>query len=86
MNLVPACVAFYLRDEHARQGGARRSRAEVHRILNEHVLCAAGRTPLPDDALPGPETNKLWGDVKNTSKVGDPLFAAGRTLFLDGDE
>ena len=85
LNLVPACVAFYLQKDRARQGGARRSRAEVHRILNEHVLCAAGRT-LPDDAVGGSATNRLWRDVKNTSKVRDPLFAAGRTLFLDGDE
>jgi hypothetical protein len=80
INLVPACVAFYLR------GYAKiESRKEVHRLLNEHVLRETGRE-LPEEAYGSSETNQLWRDVSNHAKVGGPLSDAGYTLFWEGDE
>jgi hypothetical protein len=38
-NLIPACVAFYLR-----KYGDIESRKEIHRLLNEHVLCETYKT------------------------------------------
>jgi hypothetical protein len=80
INLVPACVAFYLRGY-----GEIESRKEIHRLLNEHVLRETEKE-LPEEAYGSSETNQLWRDVSNPAKVGNPLGDAGYTLFWEGDE
>jgi hypothetical protein len=79
-HLVPACVAFYLRAY-----GEIRSRKEIHRLLNEHVLRESGKQ-LPEEAHGSSETNQLWRDVNNHAKIGNPLMDAGYTLFWEGEE
>jgi hypothetical protein len=79
-NLVPACVAFYLREY-----GKIESRKEIHRLLNEHVLRETGKE-LPEEAYGSSETNQLWRDVRNHAKIGNPLMDAGYTLFWGGEE
>jgi hypothetical protein len=71
-NLIPACVAFYLRDY-----GKISSRGEVHRLLNEHVLRDTHKS-LPLDTSGGSETNQLWTSV---GKVGQALYDSSYTLF-----
>jgi len=80
INLVPACVAVYLRGY-----GKIESRKEVHRLLNEHVLGETAKE-LPEEAYGSSETNQLWRDVSNHAKVGGPLSDAGYTLFWEGYE
>ena len=79
-NLVPACVAYYLREY-----GEIENRKEIHRLLNEHVLRETSKK-LPDEAYGSSETNQLWRDVSNHAKVGNPLMDAGYTLFWGGEE
>jgi hypothetical protein len=76
-NLIPACVAFYLREY-----GKVDSREEVHRLLNEHVLRDTHKT-LPLDTFGSSKTNQLWRDV---GKVGQALYDSSYTLFWAGDE
>jgi hypothetical protein len=64
INLVPACVAFYLR-EYGREYEkleSRKERKEIHRLLNEHVLRDTGKR-LPEEAEGSSKTNQLWRDV-----------------------
>jgi len=79
-NLVPACVAFYLRAY-----GEIANRKEIHGLLNEHVLRETGKE-LPEEAFGSSETNQLWRDVNNHAKIGNPLMDAGYTLFWEGEE
>jgi hypothetical protein len=80
INLVPACVAYYLR-----KYGKIYSRKEIHRLLNKHVLCETQKT-LPEKGYSNSETNQLWRDVNDRAKVGNPLSYAAYILFLEGDE
>jgi hypothetical protein len=80
INLVPACVAFYLREY-----GKIESRKEIHRLLNEHVLCETSKT-LPDETYGSSATNQLWRDVSNHAKVRDPLRDAAHWLYWEGDD
>ena len=79
-NLVPACVAFYLRAY-----GEIENRKEIHGLLNEHVLRETGKE-LPEEAYGSSGTNQLWRDVNNHAKIGNPLMDAGYTLFWEGEE
>jgi hypothetical protein len=68
--LIPACVAFYLRDY-----GGMREGAEAHRLINEYVLCEH-RKELPEghsDSV----SNQLWRDV---DKVKNKLLAAAYAI------
>lgn len=60
-NLIPACVAFYLKHYAKIEG-----RKEIHRILNELVLCDTCKT-LNEYGFSSPETTQLWRDVKSLS-------------------
>jgi hypothetical protein len=61
-NLIPACVAFFLR-----ASGGMKGRVEIERLLNEHVLCEIGKY-LPEGTSAGPNV-KLWDkDVKKAQK------------------
>ncbi len=71
-NLIPACVAFYLREY-----GKIDSRGEIHRHLNEHVLRDTHKS-LPLDTIGSSATNQLWRDV---DKVGQALYDSSYTLF-----
>jgi hypothetical protein len=78
-NLVPACVAFFLREEYGIAG-----RMIIHRLLNEHVLCEIGKS-LPEGHSTSEET-QLWKSVGNNAVVRDPLLDASWTLFWEGCE
>jgi hypothetical protein len=78
-NLILACVAFCLRNNGKIQG-----RKEIHRLLNEHVLCESHKT-LPEEGYTSSETAQLWRDVNHPTKVRKPLADVGRTLFFEGD-
>ncbi len=56
-NLIPACVASLL------QFWTRRSRKEVHKLLNEHVLRETWKK-LPEGGYSSSATNKLWRDAE----------------------
>jgi hypothetical protein len=73
-NLVPACVAFLLREYGIPP------RKEIHRLLNKHELWPAGKN-CSDSAI-----SQLWQNVNNKSLVGGPLVDAARTLFYEGYE
>jgi hypothetical protein len=77
-NLIPACVAFYLR-EYGEIGG----RKEVHRLLDEHVLANTWKK-LPQDGYGSSATYQLWKDVNNPAKVGNPLMDVAYTLWSGG--
>jgi hypothetical protein len=68
-----------------RKYGKIESRKEIHRLLNEHVLCET-RKALPEEAYGSSETNQLWTDASNPAKVGNPLMDAAHTLLWEGDE
>jgi hypothetical protein len=72
VNLIPACVTYHLRT-------CIESRIEIHRILNEHVLCETWKE-LPEDDCSSSQTNQLWRDVH---KVEDRLLAASHPLHCD---
>jgi hypothetical protein len=78
-NLIPACVAFFLRN-----AGQIEGRKEIHRLLNKHVLCEIPWRKLTEDGSSSPETIQLWRDVQDESKIGNPLRAVRRTLFWQG--
>jgi hypothetical protein len=78
-NLIPACVAFYLREY-----GKVHSRKEVHRLLNEHVLRDSWKGPLPEEGYSSPAANQLWRDVNNPKKIEAPLVQVEHTLLLGG--
>ena len=78
-NLIPACVAFYLRNS-----GKIQSRKEIHRLLNRHVLRETHKV-LPEEGYSSSETVQLWRDVDNPAKVLKPLFDVERTLYKEGD-
>jgi hypothetical protein len=71
-TLIPACVAFYLRNY-----GEIESRKEIHHLLNEHVLCESWKT-LPIEGYSSSETTQLWRDVK---KVKNRLLSAAYALY-----
>ena len=70
-NLIPACVAFYLRDH-----GGIGNRGKVHRLINEHVLHVTHKS-LPLDTSGGSATNQLWDNV---DKVEPALRDSSLTL------
>ena len=72
-NLVPACVAYCLREY------GTPPRKKIERLLEEHGLWEPGEKP--DSAK-----NQLWQNVKNERMVGHPLVDAARTLFFEGYE
>lgn len=74
-GLILACIAFYLR-----YYGNIKGRKETQRLLNEHAIRPAGRRPLPEGH--SSEATQLWQDVENPRKVGNPLMAAGATVFF----
>jgi len=78
-NLIPACVAFYLRNS-----GRIQSPKEIHRLLNEHVLRETHKKVLPEGDSSS-ESNQLWENVNNPTKVRNPLFDVELTLYLEGD-
>ena len=78
-NLIPACVAFYLRNN-----GKIQSRKEIHRLLNEHVLCETHKF-IPEVTYATSESNQLWRDVNDRAKVRNPLHEVGWTLYREGD-
>jgi hypothetical protein len=78
-NLIPACVAFYLRNYGKIEG-----RKVIHRLLNEYVLCETWKT-LPEDAFSSSETNQFWRDVNDKRKVGNPLMIAAHGLFFQAE-
>jgi hypothetical protein len=78
-NLILACVAFYLKNT-----GKIKSRKEIHRLLNEHVLCESHKT-LPEEGYTSSETAQLWRDVNHPTKVRKPLTDVESTLFFEGD-
>jgi hypothetical protein len=78
-NLVPACVAFLLRNYGIR------GRKKIHKLLNKHVLSNTWKG-LPEDGYGNSATYQLWKDVKNRAKVGGPLMDASWTLFWEGAE
>ena len=68
-NLIPACVAFFLR-----ASAGIRGRKDVHRLLNDHVFC---EKKLPEDGYANTsEVVQLWKDVP---KAGERL---ARSLSL----
>lgn len=75
-NLVPACVAFLLREYGIPP------RKEINRLLDKHMLCKTA------ELLDGntSRTNQLWENVNNTSLVRGPLMDAAQTLFYEGYE
>jgi hypothetical protein len=75
-NLIPACVAFYLRNY-----GKINSRGEDHRLINEHVLRDTHKS-LPLDTIGSSETNQLWTGV---GRVGQALYDSSYTLFWGRD-
>ncbi len=77
-NLIPACVAFYLRNR-----GNIKSRKEIQRLLNRHVLCVTHKD-LPEAGYSSPETVQLWRDVNDPAKVRNPLIDVARTLNSEG--
>jgi len=79
-NLIPACVAFYLRNN-----GKIQSPKEIQRLLNRHVLRETHKKVLPEEGYSSSESNQLWDDVSNPTKVSNPLFDVERTLYLEGD-
>ena len=78
-NLIPACVAFCLRNTGKIQG-----HKEIHRLLNRHVLCETHKV-LPEEGVATSESNQLWRDVNDRAKVYDPLWQVGYTLYWEGD-
>ena len=78
-NLISACVAFYLRNN-----GKIQSRKEIHRLLNEHVLCETHKF-IPEVTYATSESNQLWRDVNDRAKVRNPLHEVGWTLYREGD-
>jgi hypothetical protein len=69
--LIPACVAFYLRDY-----GDMREGAEAHRLINEHVL-REYQKELPEGHSDS-ASNQLWRDV---DKVKNKLLAAAYAIY-----
>ena len=61
-NLIPACVAFFLR-----ASGGIVSRTEIHRLLNQHMFCEIGKS-LPEDGFNNSEVVQLWRDVRKAQK------------------
>jgi hypothetical protein len=59
INLIPACVAFYLK-----YYGKIFSPMKVHKVLNEYVLREAS-TVLPEAGVSSSESNQLWRTVKS---------------------
>ena len=76
-NLIPACVAFYLRNY-----GKINSRGEVHRLINEQVLRDTHKS-LPLDTSGSSETNQLWTGV---GRVAQALYDSSYTLFWGKDK
>jgi hypothetical protein len=78
-NLVPACVAFFLRSY------GLKGRKEPQKLLNAHVLPNTWKK-LPEEGYGSSATKQLWADVNNDGKVGGPLMDAMWTLFYEGHE
>lgn len=74
-NLIAACVAFYLRDY-----GEIASRKQIHRLLNEHVLCETHKT-LSEEGYSSSATNQLWEAATNVKRVRNPLMDVAHTLW-----
>ena len=73
-NLIPACVAFFLR-EYGQISGRKR----IHQLLNKHVLCErTWKRRLPEDGYSSSETNQLWRDV---GKVRHQLISTEHRLL-----
>jgi hypothetical protein len=69
-TVIPASVAFYLRDY-----GGMKEGIEAHRLLNEHVL-QTHRKRLPE-GYSDSVSNKLW---KDADKVRNHLLAAAHSI------
>jgi hypothetical protein len=81
-NLILACVAFYLRNS-----GRIQHRKEIHRLLNEHVLCEKRykHKAIPEEGYTSSKASQLWRDVKDDAKVREPLKNAELTFYYEGD-
>lgn len=73
-NLIPACIAFYLK-VYLNIYGEKYDRKTVHQLLNNHVLCEVGKT-LPE-GYSSSAVNQLWRDVE---KVAIPLIRRSSSL------
>lgn len=70
VRLIPACVAFYLKE----YGGV--GRVEAHRLLKKHLPdCVAD---LPEAGYSNSAGNQLWRDAK---KAGQKLLVLARALY-----
>jgi hypothetical protein len=81
-NLILACVAFYLRNS-----GGIKGRKEIHRLLNEHVLCEERyrHKAIPEEGCASSVASQIWRDAKDDTKVCKPLKDAELTLLLPYD-
>jgi hypothetical protein len=70
-TVIPACVAFYLRDY-----GEMKQGMEAHRLLNDHVLRGLWKK-LPE-GYSNSASNKLWRDA---NMVQSKLLAAAYALY-----
>jgi hypothetical protein len=75
-NLIPACVAFYLK-LYLPTYGEKLDRTRIHRLLNKHILCELRKT-LPEEGYSSSEVNQLWRDVE---KVATPLLHTSSRLI-----
>lgn len=69
-NMIPACVAYYLR-----HFGRVKPNGEIHRLINTHVLC---EKTLPEDGFTTSESSQLWRDVR---KLTGKLVAESRAFY-----
>ena len=76
-NLILACVAFYLK-----HSGNIKSRKEIHRLLNERVLCEERyrHKAIPEGGYTSSEASQLWRDANDHTKVRKPLRNAELAL------
>lgn len=70
VKLIPACVAFYLKE----YGGLRGKAA--HRLLNKHLSGYVAK--FPEDGSSESPNNELWRDAK---KAGQKLLAAAHAIY-----
>ena len=70
-TLIPACVAFYLRDY-----GGMKEGVEAHRLLNEHVL--RGHWKKLPEGHSDSASNQMWRDA---NKAKNKVLAAAYALY-----
>jgi hypothetical protein len=82
-NLVPACVALYLREIEGIEG-----RKRIHRLLNEHVYCGTYKhLKIPGDGSDKSRENAFWESIdepQHYNRVHHPLKTAENTLLFHG--